>query len=70
MDSPHTPVGDADRLMTGTEVAALFRVVPRTVMKWRKAGRLVGVRTPGGHLRYREAEVRALLEGHTGDADN
>ena len=43
------------------EVASLFRVDPKTVTRWAKAGKLNSIRTLGGHRRYREAEVRALL---------
>jgi excisionase family DNA binding protein len=44
-------------------VAALFRVDPKTVTRWAAAGRISSIRTPGGHRRFRESEVRALLEG-------
>jgi excisionase family DNA binding protein len=44
-------------------VAALFRVDPKTVTRWAAAGRIGSIRTPGGHRRFRESEVRALLEG-------
>jgi excisionase family DNA binding protein len=50
-----------DRLLTPAEVAQLFRVDPKTVTRWAKAGRLTSLRTPGGHRRFRETEVRALL---------
>ena len=52
-----------DRLMTPGEVATLFRVDPKTVTRWAVAGRIGSVRTPGGHRRFRESEVRALLRG-------
>ncbi len=52
-----------EQLLTPAEVAALFRVDPKTVTRWANAGRLTSVRTLGGHRRFREAEVRALLEG-------
>jgi excisionase family DNA binding protein len=59
-----------DRLMTPGEVAALFRVDPKTVSRWAIAGRIPSVRTPGGHRRFRESDVRALLRGEHGyDAD-
>ena len=48
-------------LLTPAEVAARFRVDPKTVTRWAKAGRLTTVRTPGGHRRYYEAEVQQLL---------
>ena len=51
-------------LLTPSEVAALFRVDPKTVTRWAKAGKLTSIRTLGGHRRYRESEVKALLEKH------
>lgn len=59
----------ADRLLTPAEVGKLFRVDPKTVTRWAAAGRIGRVRTPGGHSRYRESEVRRLLEqdGETHD---
>ncbi len=41
----------------------MFRVDPKTVTRWAKSGKLTSIRTLGGHRRYREAEVRALLSG-------
>lgn len=54
---------EGDRLMTPGEVASLFRVDPKTVTRWAGRGRIGSVRTPGGHRRFRESEVRALLRG-------
>ncbi len=54
---------DAEALLTPAEVASLFRVDPKTVTRWAKAGKLTSIRTLGGHRRYRESEVRALLAG-------
>ena len=48
-------------LLTPSEVAALFRVDPKTVTRWAKAGKLTSIRTLGGHRRYRESEVKNLL---------
>jgi excisionase family DNA binding protein len=55
--------------MTPGEVAALFRVDPKTVSRWAIAGRIPSVRTPGGHRRFRESDVRSLLRGDRSDAD-
>ena len=52
-----------ESLLTPAEVAALFRVDPKTVTRWAKAGKLTSIRTLGGHRRYRESEVRAVLSG-------
>jgi excisionase family DNA binding protein len=57
---------ERDRLLTPGEVAALFRVDPKTVTRWAAAGRIGSIRTPGGHRRFRESEVRALLRGEFG----
>jgi excisionase family DNA binding protein len=54
--------GGDERLLTPAEVAALFRVDPKTVTRWAKAGKLSSIRTLGGHRRYWESEVRRLLE--------
>jgi excisionase family DNA binding protein len=61
-------VETGDRLLTPGEVAALFRVDPKTVTRWAAAGRISSIRTPGGHRRFRESEVRALLAGAEGAA--
>lgn len=53
---------DAEQLLTPSEVAALFRVDPKTVTRWAKAGKLTSIRTLGGHRRYLANEVYALLE--------
>jgi len=52
-----------DPLLTPGEVAALFRVDPKTVTRWAaaKPPRIRSVRTPGGHRRFRESEVNRLL---------
>lgn len=63
----------AERLLTPGEVAEMFRVDPKTVTRWASAGRIGSIRTPGGHRRFKEAEVKALLakltvEAHDGPA--
>lgn len=56
------PTDGAEKLLTPGEVATLFRVDPKTVTRWAKAGKLTAIRTLGGHRRYRESEVRRLLD--------
>jgi excisionase family DNA binding protein len=55
-------IPETEHLMTPGEVASLFRVDPKTVTRWAKAGKLTSIRTLGGHRRYRSSEVRLLLE--------
>lgn len=51
----------AVELLTPAEVATVFRVDPKTVTRWGKAGKLDSVRTLGGHRRYYADQVRAML---------
>ena len=56
-------VFETEALLTPAEVAALFRVDPKSVTRWANTGKLTSLRTLGGHHRYRESEVRNLLGG-------
>ena len=53
---------DPDELLTPSEVAAMFRVNPKTVTRWARAGKISAIRTLGGHRRFRASEIRALLD--------
>ena len=59
-----------ENLLTPSEVAALFRVDPKTVTRWAKAGKLTSIKTLGGHRRYKESEVRSLLKSISLDTPN
>lgn len=63
------PQNSQDQLLTPGEVAAMFRVDPKTVTRWATAGRIGSIRTPGGHRRFRESEVRTMLAELTSDVD-
>jgi excisionase family DNA binding protein len=52
----------AHELLTPGEVAVMFRVDPKTVTRWARAGRLSSIRTIGGHRRFRSSEVQRFLE--------
>jgi excisionase family DNA binding protein len=62
------PTDAAEHLLTPGEVASLFRVDPKTVTRWASAGRIGSIRTPGGHRRFRESEVRNMLASLTSEA--
>ncbi|HUC14654.1 MAG TPA: BldC family transcriptional regulator [Acidimicrobiales bacterium] len=51
-----------DSLLTPAEVAALFRVNPKTVTRWARAGKITAIRTLGGHRRFRATEIRRCLD--------
>lgn len=53
------------RLMKPKEVAALLRVHTKTVGRWADDGKLSFFRTEGGHRRFYEDEIHALLTGRT-----
>lgn len=55
-------------LMTAEEAAEVFRVSAYTVRAWARRGRLPRVKTPGGQVRFRRADVAALLEQVEGAA--
>ena len=44
------------------QVADLLYVSPKTVSRWAKEGKLPFVRTLGGHRRYPDSEIRALVD--------
>lgn len=58
-----TQIKPENRLLTPAEVAAMLRVDPKTVTRWARGGKLSSIRTPGGHRRYSETEVRGFLNG-------
>ena len=53
---------DDDALLTPSEVAAMFRVNPKTVTRWARAGKISAIRTLGGHRRFRASEIRQFLD--------
>ena len=62
MSQSNLSITAQEKLLTPAEVAALFRVDPKTVTRWAKAGKLTSIRTLGGHRRYKESEVNVLLK--------
>lgn len=58
MTAPQPAVGG---LLRPGEVAAEYHVDPATARRWADTGKLTEIRTPGGHRRYRRAEIEALL---------
>lgn len=52
---------EPERLLTPAEVAAMFRVNPKTVTRWARAGKISAIKTLGGHRRFRASEIEQLL---------
>lgn len=61
---------EPEKLLTPSEVAAIFRVDPKTVTRWAAEGKLNSIRTPGRHRRFPESAVRALLARSGGAPDS
>jgi len=43
------------------QVAELLHVSPKTVSRWAKEGKVPFLHTLGGHRRYPEADIRAMV---------
>src|SRR3546814_18931039 len=54
----HDDIDAPEALLTPSEVAALFRVNPKTVTRWARSGKLTAIRTLGGHRRFKASEIR------------
>ena len=52
-----------ERPMTSGEVAELFAVDAKTVLRWANDGLLKSFKTPGGHRRYYLSDIQATLKG-------
>jgi excisionase family DNA binding protein len=61
-----TQIKPDNRLLTPAEVAAMLRVDPKTVTRWARGGKLSSIKTPGGHRRYSESEIRGFLNSWQG----
>jgi excisionase family DNA binding protein len=58
------PTDTAPSLLTTKDVAALLGVSKETVRDWAAAGKLPVVRFSTQTLRYRQADVEALIEAN------
>ncbi|HEY3240192.1 MAG TPA: BldC family transcriptional regulator [Acidimicrobiia bacterium] len=52
----------SEKLLTPGEVAELFKVNPKTVTRWARAGKITAIRTLGGHRRFSAEEIRGILD--------
>ncbi len=52
----------SEKLLTPGEVAELFKVNPKTVTRWARAGKITAIRTLGGHRRFDADEIRSILD--------
>jgi len=59
---------DLPKLMTPEDLARIFRVHPKTVTRWAKAGRIGSIKTPGGHRRFTAKDVKEALDALAGES--
>lgn len=62
-NATHDNTPATEYLLTTGEVAALLRVDAKTVGRWVLDGKITSIRTPGGQHRFRQSDVRAILNG-------
>ena len=55
-----------DDLLTPAEVGRIFRVNPKTVTRWARAGKISAVRTLGGHRRFYRSEINRAIDAAIG----
>ena len=55
-----------DRLLTIKETGKLLNVSKQTLQRWDNSGKLIAVRTEGGHRRYKLSDIEKIL----GENDN
>ena len=62
--TPDRPTSEdqPEELLTPSEVAAMFRVNPKTVTRWARSGKISAIRTLGGHRRFRKSEIMRILD--------
>ncbi|WP_433698645.1 MerR family DNA-binding transcriptional regulator [Nocardiopsis sp. CA-288880] len=56
--APDVPARPVERLLTPREASRILGVDPKTLIRWEGEGRLMSLRTLGGHRRY----PRTLVE--------
>ena len=50
-----------DRLLTLKETGKLLNVSKQTLQRWDNSGKLIAVRTEGGHRRYKLSDIEKII---------
>ena len=50
-----------DRLLTLKETGQLLNVSKQTLQRWDNSGKLIAVRTEGGHRRYKLSDIEKII---------
>lgn len=67
--SHDTPENLATRWITLGQACTLLGVNESTLRRWADAGHVRSFRTPGGHRRFSEEDLRVLMAGQSADAE-
>ena len=51
-----------DRLLTLKETRKLLNVSKQTLQRWDNSGKLIAVRTEGGHRRYKLSDIENIID--------
>ena len=51
-----------DRLLTLKETGKLLNVSKQTLQRWDNSGKLIAVRTEGGHRRYKLSDIENIID--------
>lgn len=60
-----TEEAEHEPLLTPAELATRIKVDVKTTTRWAKQGKIHSIRTLGGHRRFFEREIDALMRGET-----
>ncbi len=50
-----------DRLLTIKETGKLLNVSKQTLQRWDNSGKLIAIRTEGGHRRYKLSDIEKII---------
>jgi excisionase family DNA binding protein len=59
------PLPEPDRWLTLGQACRVLNVDESTLRRWADAGQVRTFRTPGGHRRFADTDVRAIVQGRT-----
>jgi len=68
MPDTDTYATSGSELVSAGEAVRLLPISRSTLLRAERAGYIIPLRTPGGHRRYRRADVEALIAERTGAA--
>ena len=59
-----------DKLLTLKETEQLLNVSKSTLQRWDNSGKLIALRTEGGHRRYKQSDIERLVGENNNEADS